>query len=383
MSEAEEPAVAAAPKPSEEPQPEAKGPDCDTKKAVKFEQDELTFDEAQAEIDAIKARAGQARENLKTPSAYTPPSSTSYGSYSSSSASAYAQDEDAPKSKNMLSHLNSHSAMLNYKVQAARSLVRKQEDLLRNLARMRENMERSENEIGKASDYYSSTRHQPSRGYFERRAESAPFISRRPQVREVSPSLSSIGNIEVPEHRISDKAYSPTPISISTNISTTPATLVSSSDYAPDEEFEREMAAIRKRVANLSKQATEVKTPKYNSYDYGSGLPSSYPEGYNGIYTTAAVPEVKASKSYRMHAPSRTHYTARLPATTPTHSTKHVPVPVLTDGTSSSYPRNSYTDYLMESLNSLEQPTNTSTSELHDLYADPLAAPLTDCSLAY
>lgn len=262
----ETPAAAADP----EPAPAAE----ESKKAVTFEKNELTFDEAQAEIDSIKARAGQARESLKTSST---PSSSNYGSYSSSSYSSGGSSGGGGESKsnNMLSHLNSHSAMLGYRVQTARSLVRKQEDLLRNLARMRENMERSESELYKASDYYGSSRHRPH-GYFERRAESAPFISRRYQVREASPA-------EYTDHyaSTSDKAVSPGPAS---HVSI-PA-VSTTSDYTPDEDFEKEMAALRKRVSDLSKKASDVPSPRYNSYDYESALgTSSYSRGgYGDIY---------------------------------------------------------------------------------------------------
>lgn len=366
---------------------------AEPKKSVKFETNELTFDEAQAEIDAIKARAGQARESLKSVPASTGSSYSS--SHSSSTASGYSYEDDAPKSKNMLSHLNSHSAMINYKVQAARSLVRKQEDLLRNLARMRENMERSENELGKASDYYSGSRHQSRGGYFERRAESAPLISRRQQVRdrEVSPVI-SVCSIE----RTSDIGSEITPTfavvpnvsSVSTHISATPRPAVSYSDYQPDEQFEREMAAIRKRVSNLSKAANEVTTPKYNSYDYDSSLTSNYLKGgYSDIYST---PEscLKVKNRLTKHAPvPRTYHSPLPPVRTSAYATKYV----ADDNDNDLYPRNSYSEYLMDSVNSLPDysvgPTNGIVNhsvydpELIDLYADPLSSGVGDCSLAY
>lgn len=345
--------------------------DAAPKKSVKFDhQNELSFDQAQAEIDAIKARAGQARENLKA----VPASSTA--SYSTYNASSSSLEDDVPKSKNMLSHLNSNSAMINYKVTTARNLVQKQEALLRNLKMMRENMERSSVEISRASDYFSPIRVQP-RGYFEKRAESAPLISRRHQVREVSPVFSA-SDLDATEQRSTlERAYSPVPLSISTPVSAIPP--LSSADYEPDEEFEREMKAIRNRVANLSKQANEVAKPKYSTYDYESGLSSTYPSGYNDIYT-APQPSIGvknsrspkfAPKSYQSSLPPKTVYTS-----------KHASV-----DNDVSFPHSSYTDYLMETVNNLDSAypvTETTSLDLQTLHADPLAASsVPDYPIAY
>lgn len=339
------------------------------KKAVKFDANELTFDEAQAEIDAIKARAGQARESLKS----VPVASSSYSTNTSTTVCSY--DDDVPKSKNMLSHLNSNSAMINYKVTTARNLVQKQEALLRNLKMMRENMERSSVEISRASDYFSPIKVQP-RGYFEKRAESAPLISRRHQVRELSPLATPSVNPVITESRDpSERAYSPTPLSISTHVSSVPAP-VSPADYQPDAEFEQEMAAIRRRVANLSKQANEIPKPRYSSYDYDSELSSGYPGGYNSLYTPLEPKiEVKSNRSHRAPVSRMRHVS--LPSKT-IHSSKHVP-----DDYGITYPRNTYSEYLLDTVNSLDPyPTSSSDSlDLHGLHANPLAA--TDLPMAY
>lgn len=363
---APEPEAASEPAPAEEP-----------KKSVSFQKnDELTFDEAQAEIDAIKARAGQARESLKTSS----PSTTSYGaSYSSSSKSFGSFDDDSSKSKNMLSHLNSHSAMLNYKVQAARSLVRKQEDLLRNLARMRENMERSETELFSASDYYSSARHRPY-GYFERRAESAPFISRRPAVREVSPVCQS--SLEFTEQLSSmDKGASPALPSIASHVSNP---IASTNDYQPDEEFEKEMAAIRKRVSDLSKKANEIPAPRYRSYEYESVLGTpGYAGGCGDLY--GGVPESKFEVKTTNHIPTKRY--GYVPRTTNNHSSvysRHVPAVITTVSEPAAYPCSSFTQYVMDSLNEVDYPYAcggaASATSYGDLY-DPLMS--ADIPLAY
>ena len=376
---AQEPVAAAAPAeqtpaaadPEPTPEPASEPPAEDNKKAVTFEKNELTFDEAQAEIDSIRARAGQARESLRTTST---PSSSSYGSYSSSSYSSGAVDD--PKSKNMLSHLNSHSAMLGYRVQTARSLVRKQEDLLRNLARMRENMERSECELYKASDYYGSSRHRPY-GYFERRAESAPFISRRSyQVRESSP-------LEITEQfasSSSDKAASPSPIP---HVSV-PATSTTT-DYTPDEDFEKEMAALRRRVADLSKKANDIPTPRYSSYDYDT---SSYSRGYGDIYG-ATEPKFEV-KTTNIPSPRYRHVPKTSTITLHTSVTKPIAIPAATTACvyveEPSYPRSSFTEYVMDSLNESEYPYPYSSSVVTNAYGDvydPLLSGVGDIPLAY
>ena len=334
---------------------------------------ELTFDEAQAEIDAIKERAGRAKENLKfAPAASNSTISSSYSSYTPSSM---AYEDESPKSRNMLSHLNSNSAMMNYKVTTARNLVQQQEALLRNLKTMRENMERSSVEIGRASTYFSPVR-VPQRSYYEKRAEPSPTITRR-QVREVSPVYSPYSNLELTE-KISERAYSPARISISNHVSTLPPP-VSSIDYQPDEDFEKEMASLRKRVADLSKQATEPPMPKFSSYDYGSTLL----DNSLGEYTEKSVapppePKIEVKKPRTHKVAPQTHYTKLPPKTV--YTSMHVPVD---NDLSCSFPVNSYTDYLLETVNNLEPCTNSSSLDLKDLYADPLANSLSDYPSAY
>ncbi|XP_067934381.1 uncharacterized protein [Watersipora subatra] len=63
-----------------------------------------------------------------------------------------------PKSQNMFSHLTNDKALKDYKRETARKLVQKQEELLRNLSKVRSDMEQEESQIGKAKDYYSGSR---------------------------------------------------------------------------------------------------------------------------------------------------------------------------------------------------------------------------------
>ncbi|KAF6029504.1 hypothetical protein EB796_012191 [Bugula neritina] len=341
--------------------------------SVREDAEELSFDEAQAEIDAIKAKAGKARENLR---------STPERSSCSLISPGYVPEDEIPKSKNMLSHLNSNSAMLNYKVQGARSLVRKQEDLLRNLARMRENMERSENEIGKASDYYTPHRYQ-SRGYFEKRSETAPLISRRHQVREVSPA-ESLNSLDASDYKYVPSSYSPphTTTKFSSQLSSSvPATsIVSTSGYEGDNEFEREMAAIRKRVANISKQANEAATPKFSSYDYDPILPSTYlPGSYSGIHSVPQTSKLEVKRSTSYKPLPRTHHTPVSPK--PVHTTKFNMA--VDSNATTELPRNSFSDYIMDAMNEIDN-YPCSSKELPDLYKDPIAVSSAgNCPLAY
>lgn len=350
--------VAAEPKQEEAQQEEPeKQPE---KKSVKFQHDDdLTFDEAQAEIDAIRARARGARENLK------PESTSKSSSYVSSASSYKSYEDDTPKSKNMLSHLNSASAMLNYKIQSARSLVRKQEDLLRNLARMRENMERSECEMIKTSDYFTPSRYSTRR--YNTRADSAPVT--RPQVRDKSPNPISLTSYEE-DVKYSDKPC-PKPytssVTSSYSVSARPPP-VSTNDYQPDEDFEREMAAIRKRVADLTKKANEVYTPRMSSYDYLDdytmpSLTSRYLRDYDDLYKTQPSYEVtKQPAEYEV--PATYYYYV------PEPSTYHVHVPSY-QAAEETPASSSYSRYLMESLD--ETPSYyQSTPDLSELYYDPL-----------
>jgi len=260
-------------------------------KSVTFDSKDLTFDEAQKEIDEIKARAGEARQSLRA--------SSECGTTSSAGNYSFASSYTPSAPSNMLSHLNSHSAMLQYKVQTARSLVRKQEDLLRNLARMRENMERSEIEIIKASDFYTSRRHFPRRTY-----EPTPR-------KEVAPAPVT-ESVDLEVERMSDIG-SPCSARKSAGFTyTAPAPVVESASYELDEDFEREMAAIRKRVAALGRQANEVSKPRLSSDDYlyDTSLTSSYLRGYGGdIYSRADTSryEVKPQMS-RTPSSSYTNY---------------------------------------------------------------------------
>ncbi|XP_067929673.1 uncharacterized protein [Watersipora subatra] len=341
------------------------------KKSVKFETNELSFDEAQAEIDAIKARAGQARENLK-PSTTASSYKSSYSPYSLSSL-----EDDVPKSKNMLSHLNSNSAMISYKVTTARNLVQKQEALLRNLKTMRENMERSSVEISRASDYLSPVR-VPARGYFEKRAESAPFISRR-QVREVSPAFSAQYSIEAPE-RVSSKASSPTPVSFSTRISSLP-TPISSSDYQPDADFEKEIAALRKRVSDLSSKANEPIRPRYSSFDYEMALGASVPEIHTVDINALSEPKLEVKNARTPKYVPKTHHISKPDLSSRavlsnTHASNE-------NGMNDNYLHSTYTNYLMESLKDLDTYPASTSLESHELYTDPLAATATSYPLAF
>ena len=341
---------------TEEPEPK---PEPEQKKSVTFGSN-LTFDEAQAEIDSIKARAGKARESLQSSQSSATPSYTP----SSSTTASYMSDE-MPKSKNMLSHLNSHSAMLNYKVNAARSLVRKQEDLLRNLARMRENMERSENELGKASDYYTPNRHLPRK--YDYRSDA---ISRRQVSGLMSASPQTTATTDF-ESSIHHKAASPAPVSLTSSFSVSadpkPLPSSSSSDYQLDENFEKEMAAIRRRVAAISKQANDVtSSSRYRGYDDIYDMPdlsTSYLRNTTSddLYNVPdSLYEVKYSTTpYYPRAPSVYSQTTPVYLHEPSH-----------DVEVSSFPQNSYADYLMDSLN--EYPAySSSPSNQYDAYYDP------------
>lgn len=101
---------------------------------------------------------------------------------------------ELPSSNHMLSHLTHDKALKDYKYENARKLVKKQEDLLRNLAKTRENLELEEHIIGRTRDFYAGSRYDKY-GYSIGRAEKLKRMRTNAKQRELEDLEDKVGHV--------------------------------------------------------------------------------------------------------------------------------------------------------------------------------------------
>lgn len=180
-------------------------------------------------------------------------------------------------------------------------------------------------------------------------------------------AATSIAHVET--DRRPDRSYSPTPAASISSVSvpTKPLTTTTTyDDYQPDEEFEREMAVLRRRVSDLTKKANDVTTTKYSPY-YDYEYLSDSPSLTANLHDYDIYKVTEPSSSYEVNPTSFTTYTS-LP-TSYYRSTSYTPVSATPtcDEADTYVPHSSYNEYVLNCLNGIpDYSQNVCSSSYYD-----------------